>query len=91
MRTDLSQERQTLQVRKGKGNKDRVAPVGNRALHWLQKHLEESRPKLALSQDENPLFLISYGEGFNPDVLSRMVTKFIKQAGLAKQPASTPK
>jgi len=82
--TDLNQERQTLQARKGKGNKDRVAPVGDRALHWLQKYLEESRPKLALSQDEKTLFLTSYGEGFNPDVLSRKVSKFIKQADLGR-------
>ena len=82
--TDLNQERQVLQVRKGKGNKDRVAPVGNRALHWLQKYLEEVRPKLALDQDEKALFLTAYGEGFNPDVLSRMVSKFIKQADLGR-------
>lgn len=82
--TDLNQDRQVLQVRKGKGNKDRVAPVGSRALHWLVKYLEEVRPKLALSQDEKALFLTAYGEGFNPDVLSRMVSKFIKQADLGR-------
>ena len=42
------------------------------------------RPKLALSQDEKALFLTAYGEGFNPDVLSRMVSKFIKQADLGR-------
>jgi integrase/recombinase XerD len=82
--TDLNQEHQTLKVRKGKGNKDRVAPVGNCALQWLEKYLEESRPKLALSQDERNLFLTSYGEGCNPDVLSRKVSKFIKQADLGR-------
>lgn len=29
-----------LQVRKS--DKDRIAPVGNRALHWLQKALDEA-------------------------------------------------
>ena len=82
--TDLNQERQTIQVRKGKGNKDRVAPVGNRALHWLEKYLEEVRPKLLLDSHQKALFLTSYGEGFNPDVISRMVSKFIKQAGIER-------
>jgi integrase/recombinase XerD len=82
--TDLNPDRQTLQIRKGKGNKDRVAPVGKNTLHWLEKYLEEVRPKLALSQDEKTLFLTAYGEGFNPDVLSRMVSKFIKQADLGR-------
>lgn len=77
---DLNCERQTLQIRQGKGHKDRVVPVGNRALHWLEKYLEESRPKLVIQPNEKALFLSSYGEAFNPDVLSRMVTQFIKKA-----------
>ncbi len=77
---DLNCERQTLQIRQGKHHKDRVVPVGNRALKWLERYLEESRPRLALDAQQPALFLTSYGEPFNPDVLSRMVTKFIKQA-----------
>jgi integrase/recombinase XerD len=77
---DLNRERQTLQIRQGKHHKDRVVPVGNRALHWLERYLDESRPRLALDAQQPALFLTSYGEPFNPDVLSRMVTKFIKQA-----------
>jgi integrase/recombinase XerD len=77
---DLNCERQTLQIRQGKNHKDRVVPVGNRALKWLERYLEESRPRLALDAQQPALFLTSYGEPFNPDVLSRMVTKFIKQA-----------
>ena len=77
---DLNRERQTLQIRQGKGHKDRVVPVGNRALKWLERYLDEVRPLLALSAHQPALFLTSYGEPFNPDVLSRMVTKFIKKA-----------
>jgi len=82
---DLNRERQTLQIRQAKHHKDRVVPVGNRALHWLERYLEESRPKLLLQPNEKALFLSSYGEAFNPDVLSRMVTKFIKQAEIERQ------
>ncbi len=82
--TDLNQERQTLQIRQGKGHKDRVVPVGDRALHWLVKYLENVRPRLLLSPNEKALFVTSYGEAFNPDVISRMVSKFIKQADIGK-------
>jgi integrase/recombinase XerD len=82
---DLNRERQTLQIRQGKHHKDRVVPVGNRALHWLERYLEESRPKLLLQPNEKALFLSSYGEAFNPDVLSRMVTQFIKKAEIERQ------
>lgn len=77
---DLNRDRQTLQIRQGKHHKDRVVPVGNRALKWLERYLEESRPRLALDAQQPALFLTSYGEPFNPDVLSRMVTQFIKKA-----------
>lgn len=79
----LNRDRQTLHVR-GKGNKDRVVPVGERALHWLSRYTDEARPKLALTTTEQVLFLTSYGEPFNPDVVSRMVTKFIKAADIAR-------
>ena len=51
-----------------------------RPIYWLERYLEESRPRLALDTQQPALFLTSYGEPFNPDVLSRMVIKFIKQA-----------
>jgi len=79
---DLNRERQTLQVRQGKGHKDRVVPVGSRALAWVVRYLEEVRPRLMLHAQERALFLTSYGEPFNPDVLSRMVSKWLKQADI---------
>jgi len=83
--TDLNQERQTLQIRQGKGQKDRVVPVGERALHWLERYLDQVRPKLLLSLHEKALFLTSYGEAFNPDVLSRKVSKYIKTAEIGRK------
>lgn len=57
--TDLNRERQTLHLRLGKGHKDRVVPVGNRALEWLEKYLEETRSRLVLDLFEKALFLTS--------------------------------
>ena len=82
--TDLNHERQTLQIRQGKGKKDRVVPVGSRALAWLEKYLDEVRPQLLLCIREQALFLTSYGEAFNPDVLSRQTAAYIKKADLGR-------
>jgi integrase/recombinase XerD len=79
---DLNSERQTLTVRRGKGKKDRVAPVGARAVAWIERYLKEVRPRLCLDTRTPALFLTGYGEAFNPDVLSRMVAAWMKQAGL---------
>lgn len=81
---DLNRDRQTLQIRQGKGHKDRIVPVGTRALQWLKRYLDETRPKLLLDPNEKALFVTSYGEAFNPDVISRMVSKFIKKAEIDK-------
>ena len=82
--TDLNRERRTLQIRQGKGKKDRVVPVGKRALAWLERYLEDVRPQLTVKANEATLFLSSYGESFNPDVLSRKVANYIKKADIGR-------
>jgi integrase/recombinase XerD len=54
------------------------------ALQWLQRYLDEVRPQLQLSLKESHLFLSSYGEAFNPDVLSRKVAQYIRQADIGR-------
>jgi integrase/recombinase XerD len=79
---DVGAERHVVTVRRGKGKKDRVVPVGERALTWIERYVREARPRLSLDTRTQVLFLTGYGEAFNPDVLSRMVTAWIAQAGL---------
>ena len=52
--SDLDRERRVVLVRKGKGNKDRFVPIGERALAWIDKYLLESRPHL-LDDPAQPL------------------------------------
>jgi integrase/recombinase XerD len=82
---DLNPERRTLHVRQGKGKKDRIVPVGARALHWLERYLQEVRPRLCLDTHTQALFLTGYGGAFNPDVVSRMVSRWLKQAGVPRK------
>jgi integrase/recombinase XerD len=77
--SDLNTERRRLTIRKGKGNKDRVVPVGLRAIAWLERYLKEVRPRLCLDTRTPALFLTGYGEAFNPDVVSRMVAGLIRK------------
>lgn len=78
---DLNTERRTLTIRRGKGKKDRVVPVGTRAAHWLERYLKESRPRLCLDTRTQALFLTGYGGAFNPDVVSRMTSKWLEKIG----------
>jgi integrase/recombinase XerD len=83
--TDLNPERRTLTIRRGKGKKDRVVPVGARAVAWLERYLKEVRPRLCLDTRTPALFLTGYGDAFNPDVVSRMTAAWMVRAGLANR------
>lgn len=80
---DFNTDRRTIHVRRGKGKKDRVVPVGERAVQWIEKYVLEVRPRLCLDTRTQAIFLTGYGGPFNPDVVSRMVSSFMEKAGLA--------
>ena len=81
---DVDRERATLTIRQGKGKKDRMIPIGERALAWVEKYLREARPLLAVEPDDATLFLTQNGEPFNPDALSTLARNYIAQANLGK-------
>ena len=81
----MNTERRTLHVRLGKGKKDRVVPIGTRAVHWLEHYLQAVRPRLCLDTRTQALFLTGYGGPFNPDVVSRMVAAWLAKAGLKRK------
>lgn len=80
---DLNRAKCLLRVF-GKGRKERVVPVGARAMQWLEKYLNEVRHLLALESGAQPLFLSGYGEAFNPDVLGRKIGKYIETANIGR-------
>ncbi len=86
---DLDVGRGTVTVRRGKGKKDRVVPIGARAVAWVEKYLEVVRPKLVLhaTDDDGSLFLSREGLGFTPHTLSKMAKGWIDAAGLGKKGA----
>ncbi len=61
---DVDQERGVLTVRLGKGQKDRVVPIGSRALAWTAKYIAEARPELLTCETETTLYLTRFGEPF---------------------------
>ena len=71
---------QTTVPREGKGRKDRFVPISPRALEWLQRYLDEVRIGFAIEPDSQNVFLEKNGQPLLPDRLSRLVTKYIKQA-----------
>lgn len=83
-KADLNASQGVLAVRQGKGKKDRFVPIGERAIEWLQKYLEDIRPGFVVEPDTQQIFIESNGLPLSPDRLSRLVTKYIKQADVGK-------
>jgi integrase/recombinase XerD len=82
---DLDAERGLVLVREGKGRKDRMVPIGERALGWTEKYLDEVRPRLLRSLAEQSVFLTSRGRAFRPNRLSELVRGYVAAAGIGKQ------
>ena len=82
---DVDQERGTLFVRQGKGKADRMIPIGERALQWIDKYLDETRAELACGRDEGRLFLSRYGEAISPNGLTALVRNYIDKANIGKR------
>ena len=81
---DLDPERGTATVRQGKGRKDRMVPLGERAAAWVGKYVLEARPRLAVEPDGGTLFLTSAGEPFSADFLTQLVRAYVEAAGVGK-------
>lgn len=81
---DVDTRNGTLMVREGKGKKDRMVPIGQRAGHWIERYRDEVRPSLVVEPDAGYLFLHETGEPFRHNRLTDLVKKYIQAAGVNK-------
>jgi len=81
---DVDAERGTVMIRQGKGKKDRMVPIGERAIAWVEKYRDDVRPELATGADEGTLFLTHLGEAFTPNRLTQLVREHIQAAQIGK-------
>ncbi len=79
---DVDARRGTLLIREGKYKKDRVIPIGERALAWVEKYRREARPALVIGKDEGILFLTDEGIAFRRGALGGRIKRYIRAAGI---------
>jgi integrase/recombinase XerD len=84
---DVDKNHGLVSVREGKGRRDRVVPIGERALAWLDKYLIEVRPLIVGEPDEGYVFLTSTGRPFAPNYLSWLARRYVRTAEPAKNGA----
>jgi len=70
---------------KGKGDKERVVPIGSKARDSITRYLEKVRPKLLKGGSDNHLFLSRLGKKVSRQSFWKMMKKCAKQARIKKE------
>jgi len=68
---DVDFEQERVHVRRGKGAKERVVPLGEEAALWLARYLREARPRLSRG-GERALFVSARGRRLDTSTLRRI-------------------
>lgn len=68
----------------GKGNKERIIPIGGEAVKWLNEYLLDSRPIIeSRAAEESPyVFLNSRGKGLSRQGVWKNLKKIVQQSGI---------
>lgn len=80
---DLHLTMGTLQTL-SKGHKERIVPVGDEAIKWINRYLEEARPKLLKQKRSNYLFLNFHGNNLTRQGVWKNLKAEVRKAGIQK-------
>lgn len=84
---DLDPDRGFVRVM-GKGRRERISPIGNRAIEWVRRYLSEARPQLVAGRtDPDFLFVTKHGKQISKDQLSKIARTIIETAKIDKDGA----
>jgi integrase/recombinase XerD len=67
---------------RGKGSKERLVPIGSKAIETLQAYLKRGRPALVGIRDETHVFVNLRGGGLSRQGLYKIVQRHARSAGL---------
>lgn len=69
----------------GKGDKERIIPLGDYAIQWIEKYLEEARPTLIKkNKNETRLFVNHHGKPLSRQGVWKNLNKIVQEAGINK-------
>ena len=68
----------------GKGSKERLVPLGEEALTWMQRYLKESRPKILGKRTADAMFVTARGTAMTRQSFWHLLKRHAVNAGLNK-------
>jgi len=68
----------------GKGNKDRLVPLGEEAVRWLKRYLAESRPQLLEKNLSDAIFVTARGDGMTRQAFWYLIKRRAQAAGITR-------
>lgn len=66
----------------GKGAKERLVPLGENALDWLARYLQEARPKLLGGRNCDEVFVTRLGSGMTRQMFWKLIKRYALKAGI---------
>ncbi|NND82620.1 MAG: site-specific tyrosine recombinase XerD [Gammaproteobacteria bacterium] len=66
----------------GKGNKERLVPLGEQAIQWLQQYLESGRPALLKDRRSDSVFVTARGAGMTRQAFWHLIKKYARAQGI---------
>jgi integrase/recombinase XerD len=82
---DVDLKEKVLYIRKGKGNRQRVVPIGKNASQYLKEYLADIRPRYAKkNQKERTLFLTDESKPITGNTVRTALFHYKKAAGISK-------
>ena len=83
---DIDTTRGVVNVSEGKGKKDRVVPIGDRAVAWIERYVNEVRPRLLIGDGAGDvLFVSAIGKPLVRTWVSTLVKDYMRTAGITKK------
>ncbi|MCW8962815.1 MAG: site-specific tyrosine recombinase XerD [Gammaproteobacteria bacterium] len=67
----------------GKGDKERLVPMGEEAQEWLQRYLDQARADLLKSKRSDAIFVTARGQAMTRQAFWYMIKRSAKKAGIS--------
>jgi len=74
-----------LRVNSGKGDKDRVVPIGKIACRYLENYIKGVRPELVKGNKTKALFISKKSGRISKNLAGEMIDKYVKCSGIRKR------